>query len=148
MATITKFNSFVEQQLTNRISWDKDLFRVLLTNTEPLITNVVKSEIAGIEGIYGAEGLILQVMLPLIVINGVASLLVLDVVLDASTNVGPFRYAVIYDSSITEPAHPLIAFIDYLSEVTLQAGESFTIKFESARGFGGGEPAGVLFTFQ
>ena len=47
--------------------------------------------------------------------------------------VGPFQYVVLYDDTPTAPnADILIAWWDYASALTLQSGESFSIKFNNA----------------
>lgn len=47
--------------------------------------------------------------------------------------VGPFQYVPIYDDTPTTPnADPLIAWWDYGSALTLQDGESFSVKFNNA----------------
>ena len=45
--------------------------------------------------------------------------------------IGPFRYAVLYDDTPTSPADPLIAWWDYGSGITLNDGETFTVKFNN-----------------
>lgn len=55
-----------------------------------------------------------------------------DLVLTASGGtVGPFRYVYIYDDTPTLPADPLVAYFDYGSSITLQAGETLTIQFHA-----------------
>jgi len=47
--------------------------------------------------------------------------------------VGPFQYVAIYDDTPTSPnADILIAWWDYASALTLQDGESFSVKFNNA----------------
>jgi len=51
----------------------------------------------------------------------------------SSGTVGPFQYVVIYDDTPTAPnADILIAWWDYASALTLQDGESFSVKFNNA----------------
>jgi hypothetical protein len=56
------------------------------------------------------------------------------VVFTASGAVGPFRYAILYDSGSTNLTWPLIAWYDYGSNVSLTAGETFTITWDASSG--------------
>ena len=47
-------------------------------------------------------------------------------------NLGPFRYAILYNDTATSPADALIAYWDYASSVTLADAETFTVKFNNA----------------
>lgn len=68
--------------------------------------------------------------------SGTYKLTLTDLVLTASGGtVGPFRYVYIYDDTPTSPADPLIAYYDYGSSITLQAGETLTIDFDGTNGF-------------
>lgn len=62
--------------------------------------------------------------------GGVYKLVLADLVLTASGAVGPFRYVVIYNSVNNR----LIGFLDYGSDVTLQAGEDLTLNFDETNG--------------
>lgn len=52
-----------------------------------------------------------------------------DIVVTATTGgIGPFRYAIMYDSTTTSPVNlPLIGYWDYGSSITINAGESVTL---------------------
>jgi hypothetical protein len=54
------------------------------------------------------------------------------VVVTASGAVGPFQYVAIYNDTPTSPADPLIGWWDYGSALTLQNGETFSIKFNNS----------------
>ena len=60
---------------------------------------------------------------------GVGTLTGTDVTFLATGALGPFRYVVLYNDTPTDPADPLIGWWDYGSEITLNAGESFTVNF-------------------
>ena len=65
--------------------------------------------------------------------NGTLSLTAVDKVITANGGtVGPFRYVVIYNDSVSSPLKPLIGYADYGSAITLQDGETFTIDFGSS----------------
>ena len=48
--------------------------------------------------------------------------------------VGPFRYAVLYNDTPSSPLKPVIAFADYGSAITINAGETFTVDFDGTAG--------------
>ena len=49
-------------------------------------------------------------------------------------SIGPFRYAVLYDTTPTSPLKPLIGWYDYGAAVTLTAGEQFQVAFDATNG--------------
>ena len=54
--------------------------------------------------------------------------------------VGPFQYVVLQNTTPTSPADPLIAWWDYGSALTLNSGDSFTVKFNNSA------TTGTIFT--
>ena len=63
---------------------------------------------------------------------GVYKLVLTDLVLTATGNVGPFRYVYIYNEDAV--ADELIAEFDYGSSISLANGETFTLDFSAANG--------------
>jgi hypothetical protein len=53
-----------------------------------------------------------------------------------------FRYVILYNDTPTSPADPLIASWDYGSSLTLNVGDTFTVKFNN------GDPTGTVFQLQ
>ena len=59
--------------------------------------------------------------------SGTYTLVLQDLTLTASGSVGPFRYVVLYDDTVTND--PLMMYWDYGSDVTLASSETFDIDF-------------------
>lgn len=137
MATYNKFETFVGDlaggvhNLTG--STEGDLLKVYLSNTTPnASTHSVKADLAEITNQNGYAA-------PVDVQNdgsetgGTFTLQGTSLTITASGGaVGPFQYVPLYNDTPTSPADPLISWWDYGSAVTLNDGESFTIKFNGA----------------
>lgn len=54
--------------------------------------------------------------------------------------IGAFRYVVLYNHTQTSPVKPLVGWWDYGSALTLNDGDSFTVKFN------GGSSSGTILT--
>jgi hypothetical protein len=59
-------------------------------------------------------------------------LVLADLVLNATGNVGAFRYIVLYNNTATNKE--LIGYYDYGTSATISNGESFTIDFDGSSG--------------
>lgn len=136
MAAFQKFNAFVEHVGQKVHNLNADSLKVMLCNTAPVAGNSVKAdltEIAAGNG-YTAGGTVAATP-AYSQTAGVGKLTATDVVfLAAGGNIGPFRYAVLYNDTPTSPADPLIGFWDYGSAITLLTGETFTVDFDGAAG--------------
>jgi len=140
MAAYNKFNDFVDQQLIGTHDWDSNVFKVMLVNSPaPVSTNTVKAnltEIAAGNG-YPAGGTATTIAVsesP----PGTAVVQGTQVSFTASGgSIGPFQYAVLYND--TAASKNLVAWWDYGSAVTLNVGDSFTVKFSNAT-------TGTIFT--
>lgn len=143
MAVYNKFQDFVEQALLAKhdFSGAGNVFKVFLTNEAPLATDTVKAdmlEIAAGNG-YTAGGE--DSLNTLAEAVGTATVTCTKIVWTAAVGtIGPFRYAVIYNDTQTAPLDALVAWWDYGSALTLNAGETFSVKFN------GSETTGTLFT--
>ncbi len=137
MVAYNKFNVFVEN-LANKIldifgSPIGDALKLMLTNTAPVATNSVKTDITeiGAGGGYTAGG-------ETVSSNGTrsAGTVTLDgdqiVWTGSGGGFGPFRYPVLYDDTPASPLDPLQSWWDYGSSISLLAGETFTVKFNNA----------------
>ena len=101
MASFTKFNCFVAD-LANKVhNLGADTLKVMLTNTAPAAANLIKtdiSEIAAGSG-YAAGGLAVAIASSGQTGGTYKLLPGADPVLTATGTVGPFRYAVLYNST-------------------------------------------------
>jgi len=132
MATLSLFNSFKETAFEG-INMGSDTFKVALSNTAPSAANTVFSditEIAAGSG-YTAGGATLA---------GVTSAQTAgaykwsfnDVVFTAAGGpIGPFRYAVIYDTTAT---NALVGWLDIGSATTLSDGQTLTLDVNPTTG--------------
>jgi len=133
MASAVKYENFVED-LANQIH---DLFgtthelRVVLTNSAPNVaTHEVLADVTQVAngGGYTTGGEDTQ--------NdgtrsgGTVSVTGVDVVFTGSGGgFGPFRYVVLYNTTPSSPADPLIQYWDYGSSISVLASETFTVDF-------------------
>lgn len=133
MASYVKYEKFVEDM------WNKihDLFGTTdtamcaLTNTAPNVaTHGVLADITEISAGNGYTAGGADTQNDATRSGGTVTLTGVDIVWTASGgSIGPFRYTVFYNTTPTSPADPLIAHWDYGSNVTLAAGETFTVDF-------------------
>lgn len=130
MASYVKINSFIENLAEKKIdlsgaeltvaltntahedAWDElaDLTQVEYTNCSSRVLTVSSSSQTG----------------------GTYKLVLADLTLTATGDVGPFRYIYIYDDGST--GDKLIAYYDYGSSITLHNGEAFKIDFSADDG--------------
>lgn len=137
MAAFNKFNIFV-QDLGNGVhNLSSNACKVMLTNTAPTSSNAVfadLTEIAAGNG-YTAGGNAATIT-SWSQSSGTAKLVLADPTTWTASggSVGPFRYAVLYNSTPTSPLKPLIGYWDYGSSVTLASGETFTVDLDQTNG--------------
>lgn len=133
MAAFNKFNAFVADIANKVHNLGADVPKVILTNTAPVAANAVKADITDLAtgGGYTAGGAAVTVTSSTQT-SGVLKWVCADLVFTATSGFGPFRYAVLYNS--TPAAGPLIGWYDYGSAVTLAALETFTVDLDQANG--------------
>jgi hypothetical protein len=136
MATYTKFNQFVEDLCKKVHNLDTDTLKIMLTNTLPVATNAVKTDITEIAAGNGyTAGGATAVFASGAQTSGTFKLIVADVTFTGSGgSFGPFRHAVLYNDTPTSPAKPLIAWWDYGTSITVTNGNSFTVDLDQAGG--------------
>ena len=129
MASYNKFECFVGDLGDKVHDLDANTLNVYLTNNAPSASgDSIKGDLVGITEQNGyAAADITNVWSET---SGTGTLAGTDVVFTASGgSFGPFRYVVIYNDTSTSPADPLIAWWDYGSAITVNAGETFTVDF-------------------
>ena len=132
MATYTKFQSFVEALAEKVHNLGADVLTVALTNTIPVNTNTVLTDITEISYTYCSARAI--TITSSAQTAGTYQLTLTDLTLTASGGaVGPFQWVVIYND--TAVMDELIAWYDYGSAITLADGETLEIDFDGVNGF-------------
>jgi hypothetical protein len=130
-----KFNCFVEDVAEKKHDLSVDALKVMLTNTPPTAAatvytgGLVSTELgsgAGYTTGGAAPGSRTSAQT-----GGVYKLILADVFWTASGSMGPFRYAVLYNTTGTTP---LIGWWDNGSSVTLANTETFTVDFDATAG--------------
>lgn len=141
MASCVFFNQFTQDLCNgvhNVITGTTHVLKVMLTNTTPNISsNQVLGDLTeiGTGHGYSAGGATVGTITgsqtggTTTVIGGT------DPQFTASGGtIGPFRYAVLYNSTPTSPLKPLICYWDYGSSLTLNSGENFTVNLDQVAG--------------
>ena len=130
MAVFNKFNSFVEAVTEKKHDLGADVIHVTFTNAAnpPIAGNAVLTDLTQIALTYIDSQVVSRVSSGQT--GGIYSLVLTDKVVTAVGGpVGPFRYAVLYNN--TAVSKDLIGWYDYGSEITLAAGETLTINFDT-----------------
>lgn len=134
MASFSKFNCFVAD-LANKVhNLGADTLKVMLTNTAPAATNLVKTDISEITAGsgYAAGGLSVAIASSSQSAGTYKLLPSADPVLTATGTVGPFRYAVLYNS--TAASGNLIGWWDRGTSITLASADTFTVGLDLTNG--------------
>ena len=133
MASFNKFQQFVQDLCEKVHNLSADQVEVYLSNATPSVSaDAVKADLAEISTGNGYTG-------PQDTQNtgaesgGTYTLTGTKVVITASGGtIGPFQYVVLQNTTPTSPLDPLSGWWDYGSALTLQNGESFSIKFNNS----------------
>lgn len=132
MAVYNKFNDFSEQLAKGAQNFGTDTYKVALSNTAPVATNTILSDITQISAGNGYTSGGSTTTITLAEVTGTTTVSGTQVVFTASGgSIGPFRYVVLYNDTTATPNKPLVAWWDYGSSLTLADGETFTVKFSN-----------------
>jgi hypothetical protein len=140
VAAFNKFNLFTQDLCEGKhiFSAGGQTFNVMLTNTAPVAANHLYGDISATEVANGGgytTGGISSAMSDSSA-GGVEKVLATNVIWTGSGGgMGPFRYVVIYNFTQAAPLKPLVAFYDYGSSISLNAGDTFTVAFDGTNGF-------------
>jgi hypothetical protein len=125
-----KFNAYVADVHNKVHNLGSDTLKLMLSNTAPVATNAVKTDITEISAGngYSAGG-------PTVTVTGSTqtggtyTLAASATVITATGAIGPFRYCVLYNS--TAASGNLIGWYDYGSAITMQNTDTFTVTYSS-----------------
>jgi len=132
MAVYNKFNDFSEQLANGVQNFATDVYKVALSNTAPVATNTILSDITQISAGNGYTSGGSTTTITLAEVTGTTTVSGTQVVFTAAGgSIGPFRYVVLYNDTTSSPSKPLVAWWDYGSSITLADGETFTVKFSN-----------------
>ena len=130
-SSYNKFQDFSEQLAIGTHDMDGHVFKVMLTNSAPVATNTIKSNITEISAGNGYTAGGATTTVTVSETTGTTTVQGTQVSWTASGgSIGAFRYAVLYND--TSASDNLVAWFDYGSALTLADGESLTIKFNNA----------------
>jgi hypothetical protein len=144
MAAYNKFQDFVEQVLLAKHDFSAagHVFKIYLSNAVPSASlDAVKADLAEITAGNGYTAGGEDTLNTMAEAAGTATVTGTKVVWTAAGGtIGPFQYVALYNDTQTAPADPLVAWWDHGAAVTLQIGETFTVKFNN------GDPTGTILT--
>lgn len=135
MAAYNKFNAFVEAVAEKVHNLQSDVLKVYLSNEAPLAADAVKADIAEVAAGNGyVSGGNTATQVSSSQTNGLYKLVLADPATwtAAGGPIGPFRYAVLYNS--TTVAGNLIGYWDYGASIILGDGDTFTVDFDASTG--------------
>lgn len=133
MAAPRKFNAFSRDIADKKHNFGSDVFKVMLSNTAPISSNSIKTDIteiaAGFGYVAGGTATTITESTSAGTYKAVGSTVVFTA---AAGSIGPFRYAVLYND--TSATKALVCWWDNGESITLAAAEAFTIVFDATNG--------------
>ncbi len=135
-AAFVKYNAFIDEIAKSGHNLTTAVFKLALTNTAPTaasdtVWNTTVAPAPAAAAGYTAGGNTLTTS-SATTTGGVFKLVLADSVFTASGgSIGPFRYAILYNSSAT---NKLVGYYDYGTNVTLADTETFTYDTDPTNG--------------
>lgn len=135
LASYNKFDQFARDVMDAKHDFDTHVFKVMLTNTAPVATNQVKADLVEITVGNGYPAGGLPATITVTKTGGVTKVSAGNVVFTGNGGAfAPARYAVLYNSTQTSPAQPLVSWWDYGSAVQIGDTETLTVTFDAVDG--------------
>lgn len=138
-AAFNRFNCLSEDLALGKHVFGTDVYKVALVDTAPVVTNSLLANLTHLTtggGYTAPSGTSGGVTLDSVVAarTGAQTKITIadETITAAGASIGPFRYAVIYNSS--ETGQPLVGWYDYGSSITLSDGEPFLMDFDGTNG--------------
>lgn len=136
MTTATRFYVFTTDLTNAKHDFSSHSYKVMLSNTAPVVTNSAKANITEITAGNGYTAGGTATTITKSNTLGVETVAASDVVFTAAGgSIGPFRYVVLYNDTQTTPAKPLVCWWDHGSSVTVSTGQTYTTDFDPVTGF-------------
>ena len=137
MATYIKFQDFAEQVERGVHNFGSHVFKVALTNTLPVATQVSLDTVTNHPAPAAANGYTAGGTATTVTVSETGGTMTVQgtaVVFTATAGgIGPVRYAILYNDTATSPADALIAWWEYPSaSITLADTETLTVTFGGA----------------
>lgn len=136
MATYNKYNTFADEISKGGHNLQTATFKVALTNTAPTaasdtVWNTTVAPAPAAANGYTAGGNTITTS-SATTTSGTFKLVLADTTFTATSGgIGPFRYAILYNSSASNKS---VGYWDYGSSVTLADTETFTVDFDGTNG--------------
>jgi hypothetical protein len=136
MASFTKYNTFADEISKGGHNLQTAVFKCALTNTAPTassdtVWNTTVAPAPAAANGYTAGGNTLTTS-SASTTSGTFKLVLADSVFTAAGGqIGPVRYAIVYNSSAS---NKVVGYYDYGSSVTLNDTETFTVDFDGTNG--------------
>ena len=127
------FNSYLEALPEKKHDMGADSLKILMTNVAPVVTNTQRSDITQITAGtgYTADGLPINITSSE-QSGGVYRLILEDLLITATGELGPFRYLVLCNE--TAAGDLLIGWLDYGTSITMQSTNTFRINLSEIDG--------------